>query len=127
MMKVNFLKRLESSVHSFEITMERTIAKIEDLERKIRNYQALPNQNPESEELELNIAMPEVEGDPDDVTEVGGKFKYRLEHLHLEKWLKERRTCNFANTPRRIGWWPSDFQPLSEAMLVAHVNVLYSN
>jgi SNF2 family DNA or RNA helicase len=89
MMKVNFLKRLESSVHSFEITMERTIAKIEDLERKIRNYQALPNQNPESEELELNIAMPEAEGDPDDATEVGGKFKYRLEHLHLEKWLKE--------------------------------------
>jgi hypothetical protein len=51
MMKVNFLKRLESSVHSFEITMERTIAKIEALERKIRNYQAMPDQNPESESL----------------------------------------------------------------------------
>ncbi|MDN5934699.1 MAG: phospholipase D-like domain-containing protein, partial [Nitrosospira sp.] len=35
MMKVNFLKRLESSVKSFEITMERTIAKIESLEKKI--------------------------------------------------------------------------------------------
>ena len=34
MMKVNFLKRLESSVKSFEITMERTIAKIEDLGAK---------------------------------------------------------------------------------------------
>ena len=89
MMKVNFLKRLESSVHSFEITMERTIAKIEDLERKIRNYQVLPKQNPESEELELNIAMPEAEGDPDDATEVGGKFKYNLQHLHLDKWLKD--------------------------------------
>jgi hypothetical protein len=57
MMKVNFLKRLESSVESFEITMGRTIGKIEDLERKIRNYQAAPNQNPESEELELNIEL----------------------------------------------------------------------
>ena len=38
MMKVNFLKRLESSVKSFEITMERTIGKIEALERKIRNF-----------------------------------------------------------------------------------------
>ena len=57
MMKVNFLKRLESSVESFEITMGRTIGKIEDLERKIRNYQATPNQNPESEELELNIEL----------------------------------------------------------------------
>ena len=89
MMKMNFLKRLESSVESFEITMARTIGKIEDLERKIRNYQATPNQNPESEELELNIAMPEAEDDADDPMEVGGKFKYRLEHLHLDKWLKD--------------------------------------
>jgi len=28
MMKVNFLKRLESSVYSFAVTMERTVAKI---------------------------------------------------------------------------------------------------
>jgi SNF2 family DNA or RNA helicase len=89
MMKMNFLKRLESSVESFEITMGRTIGKIEDLERKIRNYQATPNQNPESEELELNIAIPEAEGEGDDPMEVGGKFKYRLEHLNLTDWLKD--------------------------------------
>lgn len=89
MMKVNFLKRLESSVESFEITMGRTIDKIEDLERKIRNYQATPDQNPESQELELNIELPEAEDEADDPMEVGGKFKYRLEHLHLDKWLKD--------------------------------------
>ena len=89
MMKMNFLKRLESSVESFEITMGRTIGKIEDLERKIRNYQATPDQNPESDEMELDLAMPEAEGDADDPMEVGGKFKYRLEHLHLDKWLKD--------------------------------------
>jgi SNF2 family DNA or RNA helicase len=89
MMKVNFLKRLESSVESFEITMGRTIGKIEDLERKIKNYQAAPNQNPESEELELNIEVPEADDDAEDPMEVGGKFKYRLEHLHLDKWLKD--------------------------------------
>ena len=89
MMKMNFLKRLESSVESFEITMARTIGKIEDLERKIQNYQAAPNQNPESEELELNIAMPEAENDADDPLEVGGKFKYRLEHLKLNDWLRD--------------------------------------
>ena len=87
MMKVNFLKRLESSVESFEITMGRTIAKIEDLERKIRNYQASPTQDPESQELELNLELPEAEDD--DPMEVGGKFKYRLEHLHLDRWLKD--------------------------------------
>ncbi len=89
MMKVNFLKRLESSVESFEITMGRTIDKIEALERKIKNYQATPDQNPESNELELNIEFPEVQDDADDPMEVGGKLKYRLEHLHLDKWLKD--------------------------------------
>lgn len=39
MMKVNFLKRLESSVFSFGVTMERTVAKIEDLEARLRQYQ----------------------------------------------------------------------------------------
>ncbi len=38
MMKVNFLKRLESSIKSFEITMKNTIAKIEGLELKILGY-----------------------------------------------------------------------------------------
>ena len=37
MMKVNFLKRLESSVYSFAITMERTVTKIEDLEQRLRD------------------------------------------------------------------------------------------
>ena len=32
MMKINFLKRLESSVESFEISMKRTLDKIEKLE-----------------------------------------------------------------------------------------------
>jgi len=35
MMKVNFLKRLESSIESFEISMDRIIQKIEKLEDKI--------------------------------------------------------------------------------------------
>jgi hypothetical protein len=40
MMKVNFLKRLESSVHAFALTMERTIAKIEALERRLQTVPA---------------------------------------------------------------------------------------
>jgi GTPase involved in cell partitioning and DNA repair len=39
MMKVNFLKRLESSVKSFAITMERTVNKIEDLEARLKRLQ----------------------------------------------------------------------------------------
>jgi hypothetical protein len=38
MMKVNFLKRLESSIESFEISMKRTIDKIIALELKIQEF-----------------------------------------------------------------------------------------
>ena len=41
MMKVNFLKRLESSVRSFAITMSRTVEKIEDLEQRLEGYKKL--------------------------------------------------------------------------------------
>jgi superfamily II DNA or RNA helicase len=91
MMKVNFLKRLESSVKSFEITMERTIAKIESLEKKIKNFQALPKQNPESEELELELDDPGHDEELEDAMQVGGKLKFRLNHLRLDGddgWLK---------------------------------------
>ena len=89
MMKVNFLKRLESSVKSFEITMERTIGKIEGLEKKIRNYQAHPDQNPDTDELELDLGDPGQDEELEEALLVGGKFKYKLEHLRLNDWLKE--------------------------------------
>jgi superfamily II DNA or RNA helicase len=88
MMKVNFLKRLESSVEAFEITMENTIRKIEKLERKIANFKAAPTQNPETSELELELDDFGDDEDPDAAQLVGGKFKYRLEHLRLDDWLK---------------------------------------
>lgn len=57
MMKVNFLKRLESSIESFEISMERTIEKIRSLEERIKAYQAHPQpQEPHPQPL------PEGEG-----------------------------------------------------------------
>jgi SNF2 family DNA or RNA helicase len=91
MMKVNFLKRLESSVKSFEITMERTIAKIEGLEKKIKNFQVLPKQNPDSEELELELDDPGHDEELEEAMQVGGKLKFRLDHLRLDGddgWLK---------------------------------------
>ena len=92
MMKVNFLKRLESSVKSFEITMERTITKIEGLETKIRNLQALPTQNPEDQELELELDDPGHDEELEDAAQVGGKLRFRLKHLRLDGdhgWLKD--------------------------------------
>jgi SNF2 family DNA or RNA helicase len=92
MMKMNFLKRLESSVKSFEITMGRTIGKIEALEKKIRNFIATPDQNPELDELELDMGEAGQDEELEQALLVGGKFKYKLEHLELDSgknWLKD--------------------------------------
>ncbi|MBI4023593.1 MAG: DEAD/DEAH box helicase family protein, partial [Verrucomicrobia bacterium] len=89
MMKVNFLKRLESSVHSFEITMERTINKIEKLEQKIRNFQSSPKQNPEASQFEFENIDPQQDEELQEALQVGGRFKYELGHLKLDAWLKD--------------------------------------
>lgn len=93
MMKVNFLKRLESSVESFEITMERTIAKIEALEKKINDFlKPSHDLSPTDIELDVDLGDSDEDGDLDDSALVGGKFKYKLAHLELDSgknWLKD--------------------------------------
>ncbi len=91
MMKSNFLKRLESSIKSFEITMERTIAKIEALEDKIRDFKARPGQGPGSPELPVEWDDPDPDEESEAAMQVGGKLKFRLDHLRLDGndgWLK---------------------------------------
>ena len=89
MMKVNFLKRLESSVHSFNITMERTIAKIETLEQRIRDF--IAHQASEAEEVEQEIFLDPDEEDEEltQAFEVGGKLKIPMAHLDVAAWLDD--------------------------------------
>lgn len=91
MMKVNFLKRLESSIESFEISLDRTIQKIEKLQQKIREFQV---QKVDSMELDLEILQPdstEVEEDGEELElwQVGKKLKFDLADLDLDKWLSD--------------------------------------
>jgi hypothetical protein len=89
MMKVNFLKRLESSVHSFQITLERTIEKIKSLEQKIQFYLNLKNhQFVDSNELEIESFEDE---ELQDAFEVGKVLKFQLAHLDIERWLQDLR------------------------------------
>jgi superfamily II DNA or RNA helicase len=87
MIKVNFLKRLESSVHAFAITMERTVSKIEALEERLRAYKNHAR-GPE-DELQPDLFAPEDEDD-DDLTQafqVGTKLKFEMAHLRVDDWL----------------------------------------
>jgi hypothetical protein len=49
----------------------------------------MPDQNPETDALELDIQTPEGDEEMEASQLVGGRFKYRLEHLHLDEWLKD--------------------------------------
>lgn len=87
MMKMNFLKRLESSIYSFGITLERTIKKIEDLQKRINDYK---NHSTAKEEFEIDEDLPEDELDEDYEEEnwqVGKKLKFDLKDLRLDEWL----------------------------------------
>jgi len=68
--------------------MDNTITKIDALERKIRAFKDRPKGTEEFEVDELGLAHEEDE-DAQEALEVGGKFKYKLEHLRLDDWLRD--------------------------------------
>ena len=88
MMKVNFLKRLESSVHAFKITLKRTLDKIEDLERLIRLFQDARTENPTLDPTELEIDSDDDE-DVQAAFEVGKSLVFKMAHLDVETWLED--------------------------------------
>ncbi|MEY4529817.1 MAG: hypothetical protein RLZZ156_538 [Deinococcota bacterium] len=87
MMKVNFLKRLESSVHSFAITLERTCNKMSVLIKKLTDFQS------QQSTTEFESIEPDM-GEDDDFQEeflVGKRIQYDLRHLNVTKWLEDLR------------------------------------
>ena len=92
MMKINLLKRLESSVDSFRLTLRRTIEKINVLEQRITAFEKHQNDNPDLDYDELtpdDFEDPDFDGD--DFT-IGGRRRIHLGHLDLPHWLKAVRT-----------------------------------
>lgn len=87
MMKVGFLKRLESSVHSFALTIDRTLEKIKNLEDRIERFKAYQAENPD---IDLASIVPEELDDEDvrDALEVGKKLSFKMAHLRIDDWLK---------------------------------------
>ena len=87
LMKVNFLKRLESSVHSFAITMERTVAKIEGLEGRLKAFKAHQKQSEEDVQPDFFIEPNEEDEELVEAFQVGAKLKFQMAHLNVDKWL----------------------------------------
>ena len=115
MMRVNFLKRLESSVHSFNITMERTIEKIENLEQRIRNF--IAHQASEAEEVQQETFLDPGEED-DELTqafEVGGKLRIPMSHLDVSAWLDDLKKDRYQLS--RLAGAANDVTPERDAKL----------
>lgn len=85
MMKVNFMKRLESSIFSFRETLQRTINRIENLEKRIERFQNYANENPYIDIEDIDIEAIEDE-DIREALEVGEKLTFKMNHLRLDDW-----------------------------------------
>jgi hypothetical protein len=82
------LKRLESSVASFAITMRRTVDKIDELIGRVEEAKTLKAENQEIDLEELQLEHIEDE-ELLNAIQVGTKFRYNMAHLDLERWLKD--------------------------------------
>ena len=88
MMRVNFLKRLESSIFSFKLTLERTIIKIEKLITLIRDYQDNHSDVTYTQDEEIRNIMSD-DDEFSDAFQVGEKIIYKLKHLDTDSWLND--------------------------------------
>ncbi len=108
MMKVGYLKRLESSIHSFAISIDRTVNQITNLLNKIDEYEklsetekekfALQNQIEQDFEDDENFSEDaDSSGDFDKADLfVGKKLKFSLADLKLNDWKKDLRADRSA-------------------------------
>lgn len=92
MMKVNFLKRLESSVYSFATTLKRTLKKIEDSESDVVEFLNADEKVVDETDFGL-FTEKEEENEEDEDLQIGiqaGKNQtYYYEHLDLDAWLAD--------------------------------------
>ena len=89
MMRVNFLKRLESSVHSFAITMDRTVEKIEALEKRLMDFKIHNAKGAELVQDELFAEDTDEDEELADLFQVGKALKFEMAHLRVDDWLKD--------------------------------------
>ncbi|MDX8510496.1 helicase-related protein [Mesorhizobium captivum] len=101
MMKSGFLKRLESSVSSFRLSMDRMIERIDRRVSELDAYsEAVSIDNEQDEEEDLDEELEEA-------FEVGSALKYRLVHIDRPAWkaalLRDReRIVGLADAARLV-------------------------
>ena len=81
MLRTNFLKRLESSPHSLNLTLERTIAKMDALVARIESYESRGH-----DDSDLGDTVPEADEEDEDFFINRAHNPYHLSQLELPRW-----------------------------------------
>lgn len=100
MMKVNYLKRLESSIHSFNISIGRTLEQINSLLEKIQKFNSLSDSEKAkfAKEGENQVEENLIDENQTDINAydeenedlfVGKKLKFSLADIKLDEWEKQ--------------------------------------
>ena len=84
MILTNFLKRLESSPRSLQLTLQRTIAKMDDLIDKIDRYELLRG----DQGIQANY-LPDQDDDDDDFLINRARNPYHLREIDLARWSRD--------------------------------------
>ncbi|MYI87153.1 MAG: ATP-dependent helicase [Synechococcus sp. SB0672_bin_10] len=87
MMRVNLLKRLESSAHALQLTMERTIKKIDNLLKKIERYEQ--GDKSRTHGLIHGETLPDDDNEDEEFAVNRSRHPYRLAELDLPRWTKD--------------------------------------
>lgn len=96
MMKTSFMKRLESSVNSFALSMGNTIKKIDDMIALINEYKKMGVDI--TKEIDTTIeGFGEIEEGEEFI--VGKKLRFKLEYIELDKWLAALKADKEALKP----------------------------
>jgi hypothetical protein len=114
MMKKGYLKRLESSVHSFAVSMNRTIEKINTLEKAILEFQKKKGEA-EVEATEPDETEKEDFNEDDEQWSVGKRMRFKLTHLKLDEWLVSLRKDR--DTMRKLYGIAESITPKRDAKL----------
>ena len=94
MMKVNFLKRLESSVHSFASTLERTIENIKARESEIQDFMSTTVSTVSESGFDPFAETTEEYGEDDELqtgVQAGKNQTYLYKHINLDAWIADLR------------------------------------
>ena len=84
LMRVNIFKRMESSIHSFGLTLENLLGNVRSIINRIESHD-------EKEIEELNIEEIEVESDEFDPFLVGKKVKVLIQDVDRIRWKQDLR------------------------------------